>query len=108
MVNVTSSWPSIAKRIVHPCSKLATARRRHSATLAEELSVQDADEDDLYEAMDWLLERRAARRRASSPSADLKDGCTVLYDVSSSYYEGGTCPLARLGHDRDGAEEGCR
>ena len=48
----------IAERLIHPCSKLATTRQWHTTTLAEELSVQDADEDDLYEAMDWLLGRK--------------------------------------------------
>src|SRR5215469_13756347 len=32
----------------------------------------------------------------------LQEGGLVLYDVSSSYYEGRTCPLAHYGHDRDG------
>jgi transposase len=65
------------------------------------LSVQDADEDDLYEAMDWLLERKQ-RIENKLAKRHLSEGCTVLYDVSSSYYWGRTCPLARFGHDRDG------
>lgn len=91
----------IAERLIHPCSKLATTRLWHSTSLAEELSVQDADENDLYEAMDWLLQRK---RRIESKLArrHLADGCTVLYDVSSSYYEGRSCPLVRYGNDRDG------
>ena len=70
------------------------------STLASELGVDGADHDDLYGAMDWLLDRqerieeRLARR-------DLKDGELVLYDVSSSYFEGRTCPLAQLGYSRD-------
>jgi len=91
----------IAERLIHPCSKLATTREWHTTTLAEELSVQDADEDDLYEAMDWLLQRKQ-RIEKKLAQRHLSEGCTVLYDVSSSYYEGRTCPLARLGHDRDG------
>jgi transposase len=63
--------------------------------------VQDADEDDLYEAMDWLLQRKQ-RIEKKLAQRHLSEGCTVLYDVSSSYYEGRTCPLARFGHDRDG------
>ncbi len=91
----------IAERLLHPCSKLATTRLWHTTTLAEELAVGDCDEDDLYEAMDWLLaqqvriEKRLAERH-------LAEGAVVLYDVSSSYYEGHTCPLARFGNDRDG------
>lgn len=91
----------IAERLIHPCSKLATTRQWHSTTLAEELSVQDADEDDLYAAMDWLL-RRKRRIETKLARRHLADGCTVLYDVSSSYYEGRTCPWVRYGNDRDG------
>lgn len=91
----------IAERLIHPCSKLATTREWHTTTLAEELRVQDANEDDLYAAMDWLLGRKQ-RIEKKLAQRHLSDGCTVLYDVSSSYYEGRTCPLARFGHDRDG------
>jgi transposase len=91
----------IAERLLFPCSKLATTRHWHSTTLAEELSVADADVDELYQAMDWLwarqkmIENKLAERH-------LADHSLVLYDVSSSFYEGHTCPLARYGHDRDG------
>jgi transposase len=91
----------IAERLLHPCSKLATTREWHSTTLAEELSVFDATEEDLYQAMDWLLERKS-RVEKKLAERHLSDDCLVLYDVSSSYYEGRTCPLARFGHDRDG------
>ncbi len=91
----------IAERLMHPASKLATTRLWHTTTLAEELSVEGADEDDLYDAMDWLLARQA-RIEKKLAERHLTDGAVVLYDVSSSYYEGRTCPLARLGHDRDG------
>jgi transposase len=91
----------IVQRILFPCSKLATTRYWHTTTLAEELDVGDADRKELYAAMDWLLrrqhdiEQKLARRH-------LAEGAVVLYDVSSSYYEGRTCPLARYGHNRDG------
>jgi len=91
----------IAERLIHPCSKLATTRDWLTTTLAEELSVQDATEDDLYRAMDWLLERQA-RIEKKLAQRHLAEGSLVLYDISSSYYEGHTCPLARFGHDRDG------
>ncbi len=91
----------IAERLRHPCSKLATTRLWHTTTLAEELGVADADEDDLYAAMDWLLARQD-RIEQKLAARHLRDGAVVLYDVSSSYYEGHTCPLARYGHDRDG------
>ena len=91
----------IAERLLHPCSKLATTRLWHTTTLAEELGVADADEDDLYAAMDWLVARQD-RIEQKLAARHLRDGAVVLYDVSSSYYEGRTCPLARFGHDRDG------
>ena len=91
----------IAERLLHGRSKLASTRLWHSTTLAEELSVQDADVDELYEAMDWLWERQ---ERIEKKLADrhLGEGAHVLYDITSSYYEGHTCPLARRGHNRDG------
>ena len=91
----------VVERVLHPASKLATTRRWHSTTLAEELGVGDDDEDALYEAMDWLLarheriEQRLARRH-------LHEHAPVFADVSSSYYEGRTCPLMRFGYNRDG------
>lgn len=91
----------IAERLISACSKLATTRHWHTTTLAEELSVQDANEDDLYAAMDWLLERKG-RIEKKLARRHLADGAMVLYDVTSSYYEGRTCPWAKFGHDRDG------
>ena len=91
----------IAQRLLDPCSKLATTRAWHTTTLAEELGVEEASEDDLYQAMDWLLKRKE-RIEKKLAARHLANGCLVLYDVTSSYYEGRTCPLARFGHDRDG------
>jgi transposase len=90
----------VIERLIHPCSKLATTRLWHSTTLAEQLEVGDADENELYAAMDWLLARQS-RIEKKLAKRHLSEGCQVLYDVSSSYYEGHTCPLARLGHSRD-------
>jgi hypothetical protein len=90
----------IAERLLDPCSKLATTRLWHTTTLAEELGVADCNEDDLYRAMNWLLPRQA-RIETKLAERHLRDGAIVLYDVSSSYYEGHRCPLARFGHDRD-------
>ena len=94
----------IVARILEAGSKLATARtvdvETATTTLGEELSLGDVDEDTLYAAMDWLLPRQAkiedelARRHL--------DNTLILYDVTSSYFEGRTCPLAQRGHNRDG------
>ncbi|MGQ0651131.1 MAG: IS1634 family transposase [Betaproteobacteria bacterium] len=91
----------VAARVLAPHTKLATTRWWHSTTLAEELGVAQADEDDLYGAMDWLLERQGAIEKKLA-ARHLRAGGLVLYDLSSSYFEGSTCPLARIGHDRDG------
>ena len=95
----------IVERLLFPSSKLANTRHWRDTTLAQELDVSDATEDQLYDAMDWLLQRQKAIENKLAPR-HLADGAMVLYDVSSSSYEGKTCPLARYGHDRDG-KTGC-
>src|ERR1035437_4192484 len=91
----------VASRILCPATKLATTRLWHTSTLAEDFGVQDATEDDLYGAMDWLL---AAQDRIQKKLAarHLQEDSLVLYDLSSSYFEGSHCPLAKLGYSRDG------
>jgi transposase len=91
----------ILGRVICPGSKLGTVRTLGQSTLAGELGVQGADEDDLYAAMDWLLKRQS-RVEDRLAARHLNDGEMVLYDVSSSYFEGRTCPLAKLGYSRDG------
>ena len=91
----------IAQRVLHPASKLATTRYFHTTTLAQQLNLENTvNEDDLYRAMDWLLERQPAIE-ARLAKRHLSEGAQVLYDVTSSYYEGHTCPLVRFGHSRD-------
>ena len=91
----------VASRIVAPHTKLATTRWWHTTTLAEDFGVIDADEDDLYAAMDWLLARQDRVQRKLA-ARHLSEGALVLYDLSSSYFEGSCCPLAKLGYSRDG------
>ena len=91
----------VASRIVEPATKLATTRAWHTTTLAEEFGVVEADEDDLYAAMDWLLARQDAIQKKLA-SRHLSQGSLVLYDLSSSYFEGTNCPLAKRGYSRDG------
>lgn len=91
----------IAARILEPNTKLATTRWWHSTTLAEDFGVADATEDDLYEAMDWILERQDKIQNKLAARHLKKDGL-ALYDLSSSYFEGTTCPLAKIGYCRDG------
>ena len=91
----------IVERILQPRSKLATTRLWQTTTLGETLGVADADVDEVYGALDWLLARQPAIQRTLA-ARHLHDDGVALYDVSSSYYEGHTCPLARFGHDRDG------
>jgi len=91
----------IAARVLDPRSKLATTRAWHQSTLADELQVGDADEDALYAAMDWLLARQA-RIEKGLAKRHLSEGSLVLYDLTSTYFEGHSCPLAKLGYSRDG------
>jgi len=91
----------LAARILAPHTKLATTRWWHTTTLAQDFGVTDANEDDLYAAMDWLLERQPAIEKKLA-ARHLQPGAPVLYDLTSSYFEGSTCPLARLGYSRDG------
>ena len=91
----------VAARIVAPHTKLATTRWWHTTTLAEDFGVVEADEDDLYAAMDWLLARQGAIQKRLA-ARHLREGGLVLYDLSSSYFEGSCCPLAKLGYSRDG------
>jgi hypothetical protein len=94
----------IVGRLVAPGSKLALARSLRRDTLAnslgETLDIGDADEDELYGAMDWLLGRQE-RIESALAKRHLSAGTVVLYDVSSSYFEGRHCSLARIGHSRD-------
>ena len=95
----------IVARVIDARSKLATARALHpesaTTTLGQMLNLDAVDENELYQAMDWLrrrqwgIEKRLAKRH-------LSDNTLVLYDLTSSYFEGHTCPLARRGHSRDG------
>jgi transposase len=94
----------IVQRLIDPCSKLAITRAWRTTTLAEELGVGEATEDELYAAMDWLLARQERIERKLA-ARHLTAGGLVLYDVTSSSYEGRTCPLAHFGHNRDGDKQ---
>jgi transposase len=95
----------IVDRILDPASKLATARGLHSDTLhsslGELLHVDSADESELYQAMDWLLPQQS-RIEQQLAKRHLCHGGLVLYDLTSTYFEGRHCPLGKLGHSRDG------
>ncbi len=91
----------IAARILDPQTKLATTRSWHATTLADDCGVAQADEQDCYAAMDWLLVRQD-RIQTKLAARHLKADGLVLYDLSSSYFEGTTCPLAQRGYSRDG------
>ena len=91
----------VAARILEPTSKLATTRWWHTTTIPEVFGVTDADEDDLYAALDWLITRQDHIEKKLA-ARHLEKGGLVLYDLTSSYFEGKTCPLAALGHNRDG------
>ena len=94
----------IASRILEPGSKLATSRALREetchSTLGESLRLGGIHEDDLYEAMDWLVERQATVENALA-ARHLEAGTLVLYDLTSTYFEGRHCPLAQYGYSRD-------
>ena len=95
----------LVARVLAPDSKLATAHALNAesatSTLGEMLGLETIEAEDLYQAMDWLGARQAKIEK-SLAKRHLHDGTLVLYDVSSSYFEGRRCPLARIGHSRDG------
>jgi Transposase DDE domain len=91
----------IAARVLSPHSKLATTRWWDTTTLPELFELDACDEQALYAAMDWLLERQDAIQ-GKLAQRHLQPGSIVLYDLSSSYFEGSTCELAALGYNRDG------
>ena len=91
----------VMARIIEPTSKLATTRWWHTTTLPELFGVADADEDDLYAALDWLMTRQG-RIEKKLAARHLHKGGFVLYDLTSSYFEGKTSRLAALGYNRDG------
>jgi hypothetical protein len=92
----------VAGRIIAPeASKLGMTRAWADTTLSDDLGVADAHEDELYAAMDWLIERQGAIEKRLAKRHLKADGL-VLFDLTSSYFEGVTCPLAKLGYSRDG------
>lgn len=95
----------VVARVIDPSSKLATARALNEPTavssLGECLELGRVNEDELYEAMDWLLPRQA-RIEKELARRHLSEGSLVLYDVTSTYFEGRHCPLGKLGYSRDG------
>ena len=91
----------ICQLLIAPCSKLSMTRRFSQTTLSEELHLGEVSEAELMGALDWLLERQPRIERTLA-RRHLAEGGFVLYDLSSSYVEGRCCPLAALGHNRDG------
>lgn len=95
----------VTARVLFPSSKLATSRLFSSCTLAQELGLGDeTDVDELYDALDWLLERQG-RIEKKLARRHLGNSSRALYDLSSSFYYGRHCPLAALGHNRDGKRD---
>ncbi len=93
----------IVGRVLQPASKLATTRLLDTTSVGPTLGVAEATEDELYAAMDWLLERQqpieeGLARRYLTP------GGVVLYDLTSTYVEGEHCPLAKRGYSREAAD----
>jgi hypothetical protein len=103
--SVALSIAMMVARLIDPASKLATARLLDGATascsLGAVLKLAAVDEQELYEALDWLMGQQE-RVETALARRHLKGGTLVLYDVTSTYFEGRTCPLAKFGYNRDG------
>ena len=93
----------VVARVLQPVSKLATTRLWADTTLGSSLGIEQASEDELYAALDWLLERQPAVEQRLA-RRHLQPGGLVLYDLSSTYLEGTKCPLATRGYSRDGRQ----
>ena len=95
----------IVARILDPRSKLATARGLGSETqfssLGERLDLYDLEIDELYDSDGTGCSPASPAWKRPWPRRHLQDGTLVLYDLTSSYFEGRTCPLAKRGHSRD-------
>jgi transposase len=102
---VTLCIAMLVARLIDPASKLATARGLDDETaicsLGQVLELGAVDEQELYETLDWLMGQQE-RIEQSLARRHLQNGTLVLYDVTSTYFEGRTCPLAKLGYNRDG------
>jgi hypothetical protein len=94
----------IASRVFAPSSKLATTRTWQTTTLPEQMHIEDATEDDLYAAMDWLVDRQPVIEKKLA-ARHLEPCGLVLYDLTSTWVEGNCCPLAAFGHSRDGKKD---
>src|SRR5258708_1616196 len=94
-----------AAQVIAPDSKLAIARglrdQTAASSLGDVLGAGGCDEDDLYQAMDYLQARQDKIQDALA-ARHLAGGTPVLYDVSSAAFEGRTCPLGAIGHPKDG------
>jgi hypothetical protein len=91
----------VAARILEPSSKLEATRWWKATTLPSELGLGNVEVNDLYGALDWLLSRQDSIERKLA-KRHLEPCGLVLYDLTSTWMEGTTCPLAKRGYSRDG------
>lgn len=95
----------VVSRLIRPTSKLGLSRdlraETRTSTMGETLDLDAVDEDELYEAMDVLRAQQLSIERGLA-DRHLTEGGIVLFDVSSTYFEGHSCPIAKIGYSRDG------
>src|SRR5712675_532680 len=99
----------IVSRVVRPASKLATAAWWPDVTLGVDLDVAGAGTDEIYAAMDWLVDRQEAIEKqlaARHLDPSVNPGRMALFDLTSSWVTGRCCELAARGYSRDG-KKGC-
>jgi len=98
----------LVSRVIEPASKLATHRMLREETavnsLGRMLGLADARQDDVYLALDWLVDHQSAIER-SLVHRHLKGATLVLYDLTSTWLTGRCCTLAKHGYSRDGKRD---
>jgi hypothetical protein len=95
----------IVARVVKPASKLATLSWWADTTLGTDLGIAEASTDEVYAAMDWLVQRQdqvEAKLAARHLGPEVNPSRMALFDLTSAWVEGSHCPLAARGYSRDG------
>jgi hypothetical protein len=95
------AYALILSRAVAPASKLSTIRWWADTSVGADLDVADARSDEVYASMDWLLARQEQIEKTLA-ARHLQPGGMALFDLSSTWMEGKSCPLTKFGYSRDG------
>jgi transposase len=94
----------VLARIAHQGSRLSSVRWAKEQSVEEVLGLKVFDEDDLYASLDWLEQHQETIEQKLYNNYLKTHGrppIMVLYDVTSSYFEGMKNELAEFGYNRD-------